>query len=80
MVAKMNGTLAGIDTYDEYSRPIGMAGMDSEQIIGSCNAAMMHFLQGGADFSGGDEWKLLGDRYSDIIRGPVAWRGWRVNR
>jgi hypothetical protein len=57
-----------------------MAGMDSEQIIGSCNAAGMHFLQVRAEYSGGDERKLGGDRYFDDIRGPTAWRGWTVNR
>jgi hypothetical protein len=57
-----------------------MAGMDSEQIIGSCNAAGMHFLQVRAEYSGGDERKLGGDRYFDDIRGRTAWRGWTVNR
>jgi hypothetical protein len=40
-----NGNLAGGSILSRYSRPNGMAGMDSEQIIGSCNAAGMHFLQ-----------------------------------
>jgi hypothetical protein len=57
-----------------------MAGMDSEQILGSCSAAGMHFLQDGAEYSGGDERKLVGDRYFDDIRGPRAWRGCTVNR
>jgi hypothetical protein len=57
-----------------------MAGMDSEQIIGSCNAAGMHFLQVRAEYSGGDERKLGGDRYFHDIRGPTAWRGLTVNR
>jgi hypothetical protein len=55
-----------------------MAGMDSELLIGSCNAAGMHFLQDGAEYSGGDEWKFLRDRYCDNIRGLTAWRGWTV--
>jgi hypothetical protein len=57
-----------------------MAGMDSEQIIGSCNAAGMHFLQDRTEYSGGDARKLGGDRYFHDIRGPTAWRGWTVNR
>jgi hypothetical protein len=57
-----------------------MAGMDSEQIMGSCNAAGMHCLQDQAEYSGEDEWRLSGDRYSDDIRGPTTWRGVRVNR
>jgi hypothetical protein len=57
-----------------------MAGLHSEQIIGSCSAAGMHFIQDRAEYSGGDEWKLGGDRYFDHIRGPTARRGWTVNR
>jgi hypothetical protein len=37
-----------------------MAGMDSEQIIGSCNAAGMHFLQDRAEYSGGVNGNLAG--------------------
>jgi hypothetical protein len=57
-----------------------MAGMDSEQTRGSCNAAVTHFLQVREEYSGGDERKLGGDRYLDDVRGPTARRGWTVNR
>jgi hypothetical protein len=63
-----------------YSRPSGLAGMESEQIIGSCNASWMHFLEFRADYNGGDERKLGGDGYFDVIRDPSAWRGWTVKR
>jgi hypothetical protein len=37
-----------------YSRPHGMAGMDSEQILGSCNAAGMHLpLSSGPNYLAG---------------------------
>jgi hypothetical protein len=57
-----------------------MEGRDSEQTIGSCNAARMHFLQVRAEHSCGDEREPGGYRYFDDIRGPTAWRGWTVNR
>jgi hypothetical protein len=57
-----------------------MAGMDSDQKEGSCNAAGMHFLQFRADYGCGDERNLGGHRYYDENRGPSGWRGWTVNR
>jgi hypothetical protein len=52
-----------------------MAWMDSEDILGSCNAARMHCLQDQAEYCGGFQWKLGGVRYLHDIRGPTAWRG-----
>jgi hypothetical protein len=40
-----------------------MAGMDSDQIIGSCNAAGMHSLQVRAVYGCEDERNLGGHRY-----------------
>jgi hypothetical protein len=57
-----------------------MAEMDSEQIIGSCNAARMHFLKIETEKCGDYGWKLRGDRYFDGVRSPTAWRLWAVNR
>jgi hypothetical protein len=40
-----------------------MADMNSEKIIGSCNAAGMQCLQDQAEYSGEVRWKLGGIRY-----------------
>jgi hypothetical protein len=49
-----------------------MAAMDSEQIIGSCNAAGLHFLQVWADYSGGDS--------TETWRDSILSRNSRPNR
>jgi hypothetical protein len=57
-----------------------MADLNSEKIIGSCNAAGMQCLQDQAEYSGGVQWKLGGIRYFHDIRGITARRRWAVNR
>jgi hypothetical protein len=44
-----------------------MAGMDNEQILGSCNAAGMHFFKLGTELCGRDERNLTGIDTSTIF-------------
>jgi hypothetical protein len=66
IVAEFKRNLAGFDTFTIFEAH-GMAGMDSEQIIGSCNAAGCTFFKMGQNIVAGMNGNLAGSilrRYS----------------